>query len=121
MASTARKSRRQHLILLIEKWKSEKRGSQKAFADFCSSNPAHVSQMKKGDREVGDAVARRIEKSFSLPEGYMDKSIDIDSKDPLDQEAATLFQQLQAESKKKGIVYLRALLQSQNIERDSGL
>ena len=121
MTGTAHVARRQHLIFLLEKWKAESRGSQRAFADFCSSNPAHVSQMKKGDREMGDSVARRIEKAFSLTEGYMDRPIDAESEDPLDTEAAALMQQLHDEHKKRGLTYLRTLLKSQEIESDAGI
>lgn len=46
--------------------------SQRAFADRAGLVPTHVSQMVTGRRNMGDEVARRIERKLALPEGYMD-------------------------------------------------
>ena len=52
--------------------------SQREFADVAGLAPAHVSQMVTGKRNMGDAVARRIEASLDLPEGYMDVQHPVD-------------------------------------------
>ena len=52
--------------------------SQREFADMAGLAPAHVSQMVTGRRNMGDAVARRIEASLDLPEGYMDVQHPVD-------------------------------------------
>ncbi|MBT2972157.1 MAG: hypothetical protein B6D72_05045 [gamma proteobacterium symbiont of Ctena orbiculata] len=47
-------------------------GSQRAFAEEAGLVPAHVSQMVTERRNMGDEVARRIEKNLNLADGYMD-------------------------------------------------
>ncbi|MEW8506848.1 MAG: hypothetical protein AB2598_09065 [Candidatus Thiodiazotropha sp.] len=47
-------------------------GSQRAFAEEAGLVPAHVSQMVTERRNMGDEVARRIEKNLDLADGYMD-------------------------------------------------
>ena len=46
--------------------------TDKKFATHCGIEPAHLSQMKSGVRNVGDEVARRIEKALDLEYGYLD-------------------------------------------------
>ncbi|MEZ5537607.1 MAG: hypothetical protein R3F02_18560 [Thiolinea sp.] len=115
MAATVKEIRRERLILLIEKWKAEGNKSQRALADKCSLNPVHLSQMIKGDRGMGDATARRIEKSMLLPDGYMDTQLDLEA-DPDSEEMAALFSQLKGERRKTGIEYVRSLLKTQAME-----
>ncbi len=115
MATTAKEIRRERLILLIEKWKAEGNGSQRAFADKCGLSTVHVSQMIKGDRGMGDAIARRVEKGMLLPEGYMDTPLDSGT-DPESEEMNALFSQLKGERKKTGIEYIRSLLKTQAME-----
>jgi plasmid maintenance system antidote protein VapI len=47
-------------------------GTQRAFAEEAGLAPAHVSQMVTERRQMGDEVARRIEKNLNLTDGYMD-------------------------------------------------
>ncbi len=115
MATTAKEIRRERLVLLIEKWKAEGNGSQRAFADKCELNTVHVSQMVKGDRGMGEAIARRIEKNLLMPEGYMDTPLDSDI-DPDSEEMNALFSQLKGERRKTGIEYVRSLLKTQAME-----
>lgn len=37
------------------------------------TNPAYISQMATGEREITNYDARQIEKLLSLPEGWMDR------------------------------------------------
>ena len=50
--------------------------NQKEFAEATGLVAPHVSQMINGHRNVGEAVARRIEHRLSLPIGFMDDTID---------------------------------------------
>jgi len=50
----------------------KKHGTQKAFAEYTGMDPAHVSQIVNGNRNMGDKVARQIEEKQGLPLGYMD-------------------------------------------------
>lgn len=59
--------RRQNLLLLVKE-----HGTLKSLADATDSAPAHLSQIKNGMREMGDAVARRIEAMTNKPRGWMD-------------------------------------------------
>ncbi|MGD8911445.1 MAG: hypothetical protein PVJ68_01710 [Candidatus Thiodiazotropha sp.] len=47
-------------------------GSQRAFAEQAGLAPAHVSQMVTDRRQMGDEVARRIERNLNLADGHMD-------------------------------------------------
>jgi plasmid maintenance system antidote protein VapI len=49
-----------------------RRGSQRAFAEKAGLAPAHVSQLATERRNMGDEVARRIERNLDLADGYMD-------------------------------------------------
>lgn len=51
---------------------AEKHPTLAAFAERMDMSPAHVSQLINGHRNMGDAVARKLEKKAGLPEGYMD-------------------------------------------------
>jgi plasmid maintenance system antidote protein VapI len=59
--------RKSNLLAQIDRF-----GSQRAFAEQAGLAPAHVSQMVTDRRNMGDEVARRIEKNLDLSEGYMD-------------------------------------------------
>ena len=48
------------------------RGTDKAFAVEMDLNPAHLSQMKSGVRDMGDEVARRIEERAKLETDWLD-------------------------------------------------
>lgn len=68
--------RKSNLLDLIE---SKANGSQKDFANAVPTAPAYISQILNGTigrngkpAVVGTAMARKIEKSFSLGHGYMD-------------------------------------------------
>lgn len=70
--------RKSNLLDLIE---SKANGSQKDFANAVPTAPAYISQIINGTigrngkpAVVGTAMARKIEKSFSLEHGYMDTS-----------------------------------------------
>ncbi|WP_319557928.1 helix-turn-helix transcriptional regulator [Thiomicrorhabdus sp.] len=47
--------------------------SQRAFADKCFLSPGHLSQMFNKTRNIGDSVAKDIEKALNLPHGWMDQ------------------------------------------------
>jgi plasmid maintenance system antidote protein VapI len=59
--------RKSNLLAQIDRF-----DSQRAFAEQAGLAPAHVSQMVTERRNMGDEVARRIEKNLDLAEGYMD-------------------------------------------------
>ncbi len=63
---SVRDTRRQNLIELLSET------SQREFADRAGLAPGHVSQMVNGSRQMGESVARRIEKQCTLPSGWMD-------------------------------------------------
>lgn len=114
--ATVHESRRACLVMLLERWKAEDRGSQRAFADYCNINPGYISQMALGGRDIGGSSARRIEKAFMLEEGYMDNYLPGEL-DPIAEEAATIMRQLK-DDRQKGIEYLRSLLKAQMLERE---
>lgn len=43
------------------------------FARATGIDPAYVSQIKSGERQVGDKIARRIESKLARPHGWMDQ------------------------------------------------
>ena len=49
-------------------------GSQTAVAKKADTDPAYLSQIlgDKAKRYIGDALARRLERAFDKPEGWMD-------------------------------------------------
>lgn len=59
--------RRANMLLL-----SKRAGTMKALADATDSDPAHLSQIKSGFRDMGDDVARRFEARLEKPRGWMD-------------------------------------------------
>lgn len=59
--------RKDNLLVQIARF-----GTQRAFAEQAGLAPAHVSQMVTDRRQMGDEVARRIEKNLNLPDGHMD-------------------------------------------------
>lgn len=61
--------RRQNVLQLIEQCN----GSVKEFADKAGMQPAQASHLKTGFRNVGDNLARRIERAFNKEVGWMDK------------------------------------------------
>ena len=70
---TVREHRRANMLLLIERLPGvDKDKTQKAFAEKAGIPPAYVSQIAQEFREMGDKVARRIEKNFGLERGQMD-------------------------------------------------
>lgn len=47
----------------------------KTKAQFCSAidmQPSYFSQIKRGDKAIGDDIARKVEEKLGLPRGYMD-------------------------------------------------
>jgi plasmid maintenance system antidote protein VapI len=67
MMINIRTIRKSNLLAQIDRF-----GSQRAFAEQAGLAPAHVSQMVTDRRNMGDEVARRIEKNLDLSDGYMD-------------------------------------------------
>jgi plasmid maintenance system antidote protein VapI len=59
--------RKSNLLAQIDRF-----DTQRAFAEQAGLAPAHVSQLVTERRNMGDEVARRIEKNLDLAEGYMD-------------------------------------------------
>lgn len=46
---------------------------QRQFAEATGLAAAHVSQMVNGTRDMGEDVARRVEKALGLPANWMDR------------------------------------------------
>jgi hypothetical protein len=65
-----------HLLSLLERFESDK-----SFATATDTVAAYVSQMKNGTRNMGEAVARRIEIKLGLPPGRLDIDIPLPSAD----------------------------------------
>jgi plasmid maintenance system antidote protein VapI len=65
--TTIRTIRRENLLAQIAQF-----SSQREFAEKAGLAPAHVSQMVTERRNMGDEVARRIEKNLNLADGHMD-------------------------------------------------
>jgi hypothetical protein len=81
--------------------------TQGAFGKQYGLNPRHVSQIKNGTRDIGDAVARRIELCHlpPLPPGWMDVQHGPGvPKDPIEEKLVeiilTLYRQRPAEALK---------------------
>lgn len=66
---TKHAARRAALIALIEQV-----GKIVTLAERTKTDPAHLSQIKNGVREMGEAVARRIERELGLPAESMDQN-----------------------------------------------
>lgn len=64
-------NRRQNLLELLSQY-VEQGWTNKQFAEHCKIATAHLHQMKSGNRQMGDEIARRIEQGLNLAEGYMD-------------------------------------------------
>lgn len=79
---TVRDFRRQRLIDMIRATPGKDTGKQKRFAEAHGLDPAHVSQMVNGTREMGDDVARRIESAADFPHGTMDMPPPIATAEP---------------------------------------
>lgn len=65
---TIKETRRANFRALLARYEK-----QVEFAELCNLSPGHVSQMANGHRNIGDTVARRIERNLSLPDGWMDQ------------------------------------------------
>jgi hypothetical protein len=67
MGNTTRHIRLENILKLASRFKFSK--------DFCAKidiKPAYFSQVKHNGKSIGGILARRIEKRFGLPEGWMD-------------------------------------------------
>lgn len=42
------------------------------FADYIGMSPGQVSLIKNGHNRIGDSIARKVERAFSKPPGWMD-------------------------------------------------
>lgn len=66
--------RKENMLSLLEGYKT-----QAEFADLVHTDPAYISQLKKGVKKtgeritMGDTLARSIETALNLPYGWMDK------------------------------------------------
>lgn len=66
--------RRQNMLLLLQGYKT-----QAEFANLVGTDPAYISQLKKGIKKtgervaMGDDLARNIENALDLPYGVMDR------------------------------------------------
>lgn len=69
--ATIRTIRRRNFLSLLSRYETNRE-----FADAVGRAPAFVSQIKTGRRNIGDDVARDIERAFVLPEGWFDVSHD---------------------------------------------
>lgn len=64
---TAHMVRRENFLALLSRY-----ATNREFADRCELPPAFVSQIKTARRNIGDALARDIERALSLPKAWMD-------------------------------------------------
>jgi len=78
---TVSEIRRRNLMWLRKKFQEDMqrkypdepdRGMDKAFAERIELNPKYFGHIKSGRREVGNALARKVEHQFALPVGWMD-------------------------------------------------
>lgn len=63
--------RRSNMLLLVEETPSK---TLRELAEICEVNVAYLSQIKskKTKREMGDDIARRLERGMKKPPGWMD-------------------------------------------------
>ena len=59
--------RRENLMELAKQYKR-----QNIFCEMIEMNPSYMSQIKSRRKNVGDQIARMVEKKLGLPHGYMD-------------------------------------------------
>lgn len=59
--------RRENLMELAKQYKR-----QNLFCEMIEMNPSYMSQIKSRRKNVGDQIARMVEKKLGLPHGYMD-------------------------------------------------
>lgn len=60
--------RHRHLVAAIERF-----GTIERLAAATETNPKHLSQLKNRTRNVGDKMARKMEKGLNLPNGAWDR------------------------------------------------
>jgi transcriptional regulator with XRE-family HTH domain len=69
--------RRARIKALVDKAKRDEGLNQAQFARKHGLDPTHLSQMLKGKRGIGNAIAMRIEDSLMLERGYLDRPVTL--------------------------------------------
>lgn len=86
-------------------------GSIVKFCEATSENPIYISHVKTGIRNMGGKVARRIEQSLNLPDGYMDTQVFDESTDFLKpQPELALFNKLSLDQQEAVLSLMRSML-----------
>lgn len=63
--------RKNNLLRLIRDFKT-----QESFADAVELDPRYISQLVRGNRNIGDRTAAKVEQALQLPAGAMDRATD---------------------------------------------
>lgn len=106
--------RRRSFLRLIEKNVPDRFQTQREMADALGFVPAHFSQMKSGNRPIGNASADKIERGLGLEVGALDRGelITKEGKQPLSPSSNTQTSNapLQSEVNKIGAGELDAVI-----------
>lgn len=65
--------RRINLSILMDEFSSQsEHATQAEFAKALETSASHLSQLKKGNRNIGNTFARKVEQRMQKPRGWMD-------------------------------------------------
>lgn len=73
MTKTRSERRRAALIKLVDSFVPARFETQRELAEALGLSPAHMSQMKSGNRTIGNESADKIEQGLGLPSGALDR------------------------------------------------
>lgn len=110
--------RRMNLLALIDECGGRRFGGVNALAEKIGSNPSHISALispATSRRNVGPNLARRIEKAFGKPRGWMDHPHTNDDEvlRPEDLEVARAARDLPADGRALVLQMIRQLKRNQ--------
>ena len=104
--------RLENLKALIEQMGGH--GAQRKLSDVTGISSQYINNLLRGDRVIGEKTARKIEQALKLPDGWMDRSSDVQKPAnyvELDEEVLRLAFVIQSLSSKDRAV-LQALVDS---------
>lgn len=67
--------RLENLKILIDQMGGH--GAQRKLSDVTGISSQYINNLLRGDRVIGEKTARKIEQALQLPDGWMDRSSDV--------------------------------------------
>lgn len=126
--SRLREIRRQNLLLILDSLGGH--GAQKKLSDKLGVYSSYISNIRMGQKEIGEEIARKIETAMSLSPGWMDQphstmNEEAPIHDPtpeetvLDARLMTLWKQLPAERQRLALDLLDDLVLAERYRQQS--